>query len=318
VIKKGNVMHGNVAAARAFMSASNPNQALKHIELALKEHPHASEVLTVYLEVLEKLERFDLLEATATDWLARRPNEFVPSAMLLSFYGRRGDKKKARGLIEGFRAGNSNPHTTEKLEAAYKTWFGKAEEGYSWFAEEAARRNDKVREFKMNSLAASSKSKLREAILEAEFARKLGDDGADSCARLSMLCFRAFRFQKCREYAQLALKADPTLVVPKELLLLSWLVLFPPFLLAHASIELASRVSPMKMMLIALALLASGGWGIVAVVLLGVLNLISTVGIPPSVSVVLFIAFGLYMPFIGKVSKLLGLGRKAKVKLRDY
>ena len=60
---------------------------------------------------------------------------------------------------------------------------------------------------------------------------------------MAMICFRSFRFAKSRHYARLALRAEPGHPVATELLVLTRLVWFPPFLLAHALLFLAAQVN---------------------------------------------------------------------------
>jgi hypothetical protein len=204
------------------------------------------------------------------------------------------------------------------LESAYQVRFGKADEGFAHLAKQAAREGNKPMEFKFGSLAAVKRSNLSEAIQEAEFARRSGDSSAETAALLSMLCFRTLRLGKCRSYARLALQANHDQPIPRELLVLSWLVLFPPFLLAHLCLMVITYVqkSTKFAILLALALFFAGAPIILAVFWV-TSGLMMPLGLDGWPTYALFIAFCLYSPYIGSVAKLLTRRRK-ELKLSGY
>jgi tetratricopeptide (TPR) repeat protein len=314
-------MNSNIATARAFLSAGNLKLALEQAHLALKRDPRASAALDVYCDILLKLERFDDAEKVAIDWIATHPQQVTPYFIMLNIYADRKDKKMAQALVEHFRVASIAPQDFEVFEATFIARFGDKASGYTKLADYFAKAGDKAGEFRLKSYVAIANSNISEAIIESEFARGSGDNSAQTASRLSMLSFRVFRFRKCREYAELALKADPTCAIPQELLILSRLVYFPPFLVAHMGLAFITWMSRKKSPILQFAIAISLMFCVVPIAFLAskmITVIPSLIGIPPIVSYGLFFSFAFYAPYIGMIAKYRNQTLRREVKLKDY
>lgn len=308
-----------IAAARAFLEAGNFKLAIKHAEEVLQKDPENSRALEVLGDTLLKTNEHQRLEELSVSWLGRDPSAGPPHMFLFFCYLQRKDQKMARALLDHFStACPGNKREIDMFEAAFKTKFGKPEEGFDSLARIYAADGDKRSAFKFNSLAALKRQNLSEAITEGEFARRSGDVSAGHLSYLAMLCYRTFRFAKCRAYARQALAADRSLDIPRELIVLSYLVWFPPFLIGHAAMYLLTGASNGLQRFIA----GIGLWflGLPALVFsYYVLNvLLSALHLPNWTNVALVFGYALYMPFIGTLSRLLKGRVKTEVTLGDY
>lgn len=104
-----------------------------------------------------------------------------------------------------------------------------------------------------------------EALQRSEAAKRNGDHSATNLALNSLLHFGLMRFSKCRQSARLTLEVEPNSPIAKELLVLSWLVFFPPFLMAHFLLYMSNFVRRHLERfgeLVVLVALAFGGWAL--------------------------------------------------------
>lgn len=309
-------MNGDIAAARAFLGAGNTKLALEHAEKALTQNPGFPPALDVYCDILLKLERYKALEAAALDWVGKHPQDARPYTSLLLCYAQRKDRKLARALVDHFKA--ANPHNArdiEFFEAAYQTKFGDVQEGFAQLAKAANAQGDKRSEFTLSAYAALAKANLGEAIKEAEFARRTGEATPENAALLAMLNFRTFRFAKCRMYARMALKDRPQMPIPLELMVLSWAVFLPPFLVAHAMLALLTYINRST---IAFVLVLMMGTTASAPILGLVQFLMRPFGLDGWPSLLLLLAWIFYAPCIGVIAGRIYGGKPKDVKLADY
>jgi tetratricopeptide (TPR) repeat protein len=311
-------MNGDIAAARAYLKAGNSNRALELVEQVLKLDPYSNQALEAHCNILFTINAFDKLQSVAASWLSREPGNIVPSFHLLLCHIHRKDKRAARVTIDNFRIATPNPEEVDLVESIYEAKFGNTTEGFSTLAKSFGEAGDKGVEHQFKSYAALANADIRGAIQQAELGRQAGDCSASTLARLSMLYFRALRFGKSRECARLALKIDPTLPIPRELLILSWVVLFPPFLIGHLALTLTTNTRHWTSMFGNRAFFYALGVPVVVLVLVLLDKSLGAIGVPVSKLALLSIAFILYSPFIGSVTKLVYGWRKSTVKLNDY
>lgn len=313
--------NSQIAAARAFLAAGNFKQAITHAEEVLRKDPYDEGALAALGDTLVQTGDHARLETMSVDWLGRQPDASYPHLFLFFCYMQRGDEKLARALLDHYRTacpGATKDHAM--FEATFQAKFGKAEEGLDTLANIYAADGDNRSAFKFNSLAALKRQNLSEAILEGEFARRSGDASAKHLGYMAMLCFRALRFAKCRDYARQALAAEPGMDIPRELQVLSYVVWFPPFLFGHAVMYLLTGVSGPLQRFIAFALL--WGAGLPALVFTHYLLTLALapLGLRPGAMIVVGLAFAyaMYMPFIGTLSRLLNGRANKEVQLADY
>ena len=152
--------------------------------------------------------------------------------------------------------------------------------------------------------------------MQGELALQRGDDDGSIAAYLSMIAFRGFRFSRSRRYARLALTKNPSLPIPRELLVLSWLVYFPPFLLGHIVMNALQWAGRWKVFSFFITLVAFYVLGLPALLLSHML--VSWTGLGFLQTALLTLGFGFYLLFIGSLAKLLRGSKPKEVVLRDY
>lgn len=311
-------MSSRIAAAKAFLDAGNAARARSEIETALRDNPHNAAARDVYCWVLREQEQWDALEATAREWLSWDPASARAYAHLLIRLkvGRR--SKDAKKLREQYLKAITDPDGLKMLDSVYQVCFGDAADAYSRLSTEAAASGDFKSSFQFASKAALFRANLSEAVTEAEFARRTGDNSAKNFERLSMLSFRLLRFSKCREYARLALQADPTSTLPRELIVLSWISYFPPFVMGNALVYLFNWIGRMNTFLVVAGSYLLGPF--LLVFAYWVLTVIAAVlYLPPGVVIGMALAYFAYVAFfIGTVSRLLFRSAMKSVQLKDY
>jgi tetratricopeptide (TPR) repeat protein len=314
-------MHSKIAAARAFETAGNHAQALKQIEEVLAEQPQNNNALDVYCDVMRHLGRAKETQSQVEQWLARAPSDIRAAMNLLAIFVEQRDKRNAKMLLATFEQSSKDPDNIELFRACYNTRFGNSDEGFQGLAAHYGKSGDKAGALRSTASAAVRQERLLKAYVLGEAAVQAGDRSAGALALMSMLAYRTFRFSKCRFYAREALKADPTLPIPRELIWMSWVVLFPPFLLAQALLFILSLFPKNNSgYIVALAVTFPLVTPVVAPFVALCSWLLSLVGLDLGFfkTFLLTIGFALYQPFIGRVSPYLKGGRKRNVKLGDY
>ena len=313
-------MSGNVAAARAFLSAGNTKLALAQLEDILADDPQDAGALDAYCDALREAGRDADALRVARDWIARAPRDQSAHIQLIASLMRGNDGKAARKAIDAYRdVAPWDVDALDWLETTHEARFGNQAKGLRTLSQRFARKGDHKTEFRLASYAAEKRSDLPEAIIEAEYARRTGDDSPELAAYLAMLCFRAFRLSKCRQYARDALQKRPGMPAPTELLYLSWIVFFPPFLVAHLCLYIFDRLRRMS------------AWGrliwIPVVYMLGLptatlffslAGILKPIGVGRPAMFVLFLLFVLYEPFIGLIASLIQSRRPKEIQLTDY
>jgi len=189
-----------IAAARAFLEAGNFKLAIKHAEEVLQKDPENSRALEVLGDTLLKTNEHQRLEELSVSWLGRDPSAGAPHMFLFFCYLQRKDEKMARALLDHFStACPGHKREIDMFEAAFKTKFGKPEEGFDSLARIYAADGDKRSAFKFNSLAALKRQNLSEAITEGEFARRSGDVSPSHAIRRSWMAVASWRrLSRCR------------------------------------------------------------------------------------------------------------------------
>lgn len=313
-------MSGNIAAARAFLSAGNTKLALAQLEDILADDPQDPDALDAYCDTLREAGPDADALRIARDWIARAPQDQRAHIQLIVGLMRSNDRKGTRKAIDAYRDfAPWDVDALDWLETTFEARFGDQAKGLKALAERMARSGDRKNEFRFASYAAEKRSDLPEAIIEAEYARRTGDDSPELAAYLAMLCFRAFRFSKCRKYAREALSKRPGMPAPTELIYLSWLVFFPPFLFAHLCLYVLDRLRRMsgwgRLILVPVVYVAGVPTMAIFFSLAGALK---PIGLGRPAMFVLFLLFVLYEPFIGLIATLLQSRRPKAIELTDY
>lgn len=318
---RGNVSEespGKIAAAQAVLDAENAAEAMQRLVEIARSHPDDGAALEYCCDMLRDNLRLEEAERIARDWRARAPADIRAHVQLVVTLFARGDAGGAREAIDAFRkAAPQDRDALDYLETMYRSRFGMARE--LPLRENTGRLDEHGWRTRMAGYVADKRS-MSEEIIEGEFTRRMGDDSAALAAHLALLCFRSFRFAKCRKYARLALEKQPGMPEPTELVYLSWLVLFPPFLLAQLYLFLWFSLQRASMVVQACAFffMATIGmlpvmWSVVMLTLL--MNL---AGLNAYATAPLMLAWAGYAPFIGLIARNFGREKPKQITLADY
>lgn len=170
---------------------------------------------------------------------------------------------------------------------------------------------DQAQVLRFRSQAAFRRCNFTQAIQLGDQSWQAGYRETSFASYMAMICFRSFRFGKSRQYAQFALRADPGHPVATELLVLTRLVWFPPFLFAHALLFLLARVNCNRLF---------GAIALPSILFFALLGLLFVPVKTESVSsvVVLMIFYCAYSPIIGKIAAFAYRNGAPTVRLTGY
>lgn len=310
---------GKIAAAQAVLDAESAAEAMQRLVEIASSHPDDGSALEYCCDTLRDYARLEETETIARDWRDRAPADIRAHVQLVVTLFARGDARGAREAIDAFRkAAPQDRDALDYLETMYRSRFGMAPE-QAPARDHAGRLDEHGWRARMAGYVADKRS-MSEEIIEGEFTRRMGDDSAAHAAHLALLCLRSFRFAKCRKYARLALEKKPGMPEPTELIYLSWLVLFPPFLLAQLYLFLWFSLQRASMVAQACAFffMATIGmlpvmWSVVMLTLL--MNL---AGLNAYATAPLILAWAAYAPFIGLIARNFGREKPNQITLADY
>lgn len=311
-------MAGNIAAAKAFLDAGNPLRAKTELETVLREEPHLDIALDVYCLTLRELNDWEKVEEISRARLGRDPNCVAAYANLLLRFQQARRRRDAARLRDDYRAAIKDPEELQMLEQVYAICFGDKPAAWQELSKRAAEIGDYQRSFRFSSNAAMLRSDVGTALQDSEFARRTGDASAATLERISFLSFKLMNYGKCRDFARQALRADPTLSLPRELIVLSWLSLFPPFLVACVAMRIFLLFDKFgTMFYLAMCYTVGPALGMVSLLILSFLA--QLVGVSAWLTVGLAVTYGLYLAFgIGTLARLFGGSGKATIKLDNY
>lgn len=309
---------GNIAAARAYLAAGNFKLAEQHIKAVLATNPSNNEACDAWCQLLRSRKKFAELEDFAKTWIGRSGRNIIAySNLFISFVARK-DRKNATAVFAQFRElfPNQIPFHAV-MESALETNFGEDASSFDAVIKLSQASNDQKNLFRFQSQAAFRRSNFTEAVRLGDKAWQAGYKETSFASYMAMLCFRSFRFAKSRDYARLALLADPSHAVARELLVLTRLVWFPPFLLAHGFLLLCARYESKREIGVAV-------WGVFMPLTLFLITAPPAL-LPPSIqkatilsAVILMTIYSLYFPFIGQFAAFINRRRPPIVRLSDY
>jgi len=311
-------MFSKIAAAKAFLDAGNAARAKTEIESVLRDDPHNGMALDVYALVLRERDEWDMVETISKDRLARDPKCTSAYANLLLRYHKANRRRDAKLLREQYAANVLDPSDIQTLNEVYEVCFGDKAAALTSLSDKAAAAGDHRSAFNFASRAKFSRGDLKAALLEAEFARRTGDNSASNLERLSVLSFRLMRLTECRRYARAALKADPLGMFPRELIILSWLSYLPPFLLAGWLLRLMISVSRVHT-----AWIMIGSYLLAPVIVVALYSVVLAISgllrVSPLAVGALSCLFFIYIwLMLGSVANLFSRHANKEVKLEDY
>ncbi len=300
------------------MRRARGRSARTEIERVLHDDPFNNLALDVYCKVLREVGEWSLVESVAKKRLERDAQCISAYVNLLLCHAVAGRRIEARGLHRRYMAIVGNPEGLETLNEIYGLYFGDRAATLSSMSEASAAAGDHRTAFGLSATAASARGDFWAALQDAELARSTGDNSASNLARMSLLSVRLMRFSKCREFARLALLADPRMPVPKELLFLARLSYFPPFWLANAIIYSAALSGRFKSSRVDFFLSIFCLMAMIPMVVM-VANIFGVFGVPVYVTMGLTLAYLCYTAvYLGDIAGWFLPAVSKPIKLKDY
>jgi len=312
---------GSVAAARAFSAAGNFKLAAQHLNQVLAADPDNSEACEAWCDMLAKQKKFTDLEKFARAWIGRDGRNDMAHFNLFGSYVARQDRKNAAAALERHR------ELFPEMALRHRVMQGlidancpKDASSYDTaiaLAEAAGSNQDALR---LQSQAAFRRSSFTEAVRLGDQAWQAGYTQTSFASYMAMICFRSFRLAKSRHYARLALRAEPGHAVASELLVLTLLVCFPPFLLAHAGLLLLAQFNCTREFGAKVGSSAVLGAGLFVAALLALSSVqVSPVAITAILANVAFmVLYCAYAPYIGSIARFAHRGGASTIRLSNY
>jgi hypothetical protein len=312
---------GLVAAARAFSAAGNFKLAAQHLGQVLAADPGNSEACEAWCDMLTKQKKFADLEKFARDWIGRDGRNDMAHFYLFGSYAARNDRQNATAALkrhrELFPEMALQHHVMQSIIDCNCPEDASSYDAAIAFAEATGSTQDVLR---FQSQAAFQRSDFTDAVRLGDQAWQAGYTETSFASYMAMICFRSFRLAKSRHYARLALRAEPGHAVASELLVLTLLVCFPPFLLAHAGLFLLTRFNCRRefgAQVGSIAVLSASLFAAGSLVPLSVHMHPLTL---PSVmaTVALAALYCAYAPFIGSIARFAHRGGASTIRLPNY
>ena len=239
-----NATSGTIAAARAYAQAGNFKLAEQHLKTVLAANPDDGDACEAWCELLTKQKKFAELETFAKSWIGHDGQSEKAYTYLFGSYVARKDRSNSTAVLERYRE-LFPEHVLQHFAFQSLLDANCAKEASDYDQTIAVYQSigDQAQVLRFESQAAFRRSNFAEAIHLGDQSWQAGYRETSFASYMAMICFRSFRFAKSRHYARLALRAEPGHPVATELLVLTRLVWFPPFLLAHALLFLAAQVN---------------------------------------------------------------------------
>jgi tetratricopeptide (TPR) repeat protein len=303
---------GTIAAARAYAGAGNFRLAKQHLKKVLVADPNDHEACEVWCELLTKQKKFAELETFAKSWIGRDGQDETAHTYLFGSYVARRDRDNATAALERFRE-LFPERVLQQLAFQNMLDVNCAKEASAYDQAIAAFQSagDQAQVLRFQSQAAFRRSNFSEAIHLGDQSWQAGYRATSFASYMAMICFRSFRFGKSRQYARLALGTEPGHPVATELLILTRLVWFPPFLIAHALLFALAQINCNRLFC-AIALPS-----FLLFALFGLLFVPVKAEAVSSV-VVLMIFYCAYGPLIGKIAAFAYRNGAPSVRLSGY
>jgi tetratricopeptide (TPR) repeat protein len=308
---------GAIAAARAYAGAGNFRLAERHLKTILATDPDNGDACEVWCQLLTKQKKFAELEPFAKSWIGRDGQNETAYTYLFGSYVARKDRNNAMAVLK--RYGELFPEQVlQHIAFQSMVDLNCADEASGYDEAIAAFQSvgDQAQVLRFQSQAAFRRSDFAEAIRLGDQSWQAGYRETSFASYMALICFRSLRFGKSRQYSRFALRAEPGHPVATELLVLTRLVWFPPFLLAHALLFLLTGVSSNRVF----GAIAGSPFVVLAGIFLALFGLLS---IPLSATTIfslfiLMICWCFYAPFIGKIAAFAYRNGAPTIRLSGY
>jgi hypothetical protein len=312
---------GSVAAARAFSAAGNFKLAAQHLNEVLAADPGNSEACEAWCDMLTKQKKFVDLETFASAWIGRDGRNDKAHFYLCGSYVARKDGKNAAAALQRYREISPEMvlqhHAMQGVIDANCATDASSYDTVIAFAEAAGSKQDVLR---FQSQAEFQRCNFTAAVRLGDQAWQAGYTKTSFASYMAMICFRSFRLAKSRHYARLALRAEPGHAIASELLVLTRLLWFPPFLLAHTGLLLLSGFNCRREFGAKGGSIAALGASLFVAALLA----LSSVPVSPVVTTAIMANFAFmalycaYAPFIGSIATLARRRDANTIRLSNY
>jgi len=307
---------GAIAAARAYADAGNFRLAEQHLKSVLAADPDDSDACEAWCQLLTKQKKFAELEPFAKSWIGRDGQNERAYTYLFGSYVAREDRTNATAVLERYRA--LFPEQVLQhlaFQSMVDVNCAKEASGYDEAIAAFESVGDQAQVLRFQSQAAFRRSDFAEAVRLGDRSWQAGYRETSFASYMAMICFRSFRFGKSRQYARFALRAEPGHPVATELLVLTRLVWFPPFLLAHALLFVPARANSDRR----LGVIVGNPWviALASIILFGLLSAPLNATTVFAVFLLMF-SWCAYAPFIGKIAAFAYRNGAPTIRLSGY
>jgi hypothetical protein len=312
-------MSGQIAAAKAYLKAGNTSAAISQVQEILKSDPSHSGALAVMSEALLKDDRYTELVNLSLRWLELDPKDPNPYAQLMHCYMRLNEKAKCLSTLKDFES--TFPHLKDEIEMMsghVEARFGSAKAGFGKLIKANKQRGNSDNATFFEGMSALADESNFKAYRKFEEIYDNGERNPVVLQMLARLSFFTFRFENTRKFARLTLRQNSQSTVAKELMILSWAVLFPPFFVAHVFLMVLSWLASKSKSHLLPVIVLTLTFTIWMIFPLAVLASMASIGVPPVATLGFMLGWVCYAPNVGLVSRLMGGGKKPEIALRDY
>ncbi|MCP4072512.1 MAG: tetratricopeptide repeat protein [Hyphomicrobiales bacterium] len=230
------IVTNSISSGQAFLKARNYNSAAKIADEILSSNPNDQEANYLKFDCFFEQKKYSEALEYSQIWLAKNAISPLAHFSLFCAFLKLGKNGKANEALEVLKS--TLPYEKETIQIAEYLYFQqtgsitKSEKALSKFRKSAPgldfSGHEGLLKYKKNHFIAAME--IYKQLIEKGFAN-YGD-----YRFYAFSAFRALRLRTARNAARDALKLEPSALFMRETIILSYLVLIPPFLFAHAII----------------------------------------------------------------------------------
>ena len=235
-------MVGQLEAGRALCEAGNFAAARKAAESHLRDDPHDALALDLLFDSLNGQGAHQEALDLAIEWRERAPLSSLAQGNVIVGYLNLRKKKQAREALDRFRETFPwDSDTIKMLSGKYGLVFGdfdRAGEAFTAFSEA---RPDNINGKLGRMIAEAGAERYASAVRLGREIIASDPNNQVALMQLARAEVCLMRFKRARAHAEAAMRIDPAATAMREVIWISRVALFPPFLFAHLALFVCVR-----------------------------------------------------------------------------
>lgn len=175
----------------------------------------------------------------AQSWIGHSPEDVKPYRWLMKAYRGQYKRRKAKAVMTAFKT--ANPHSAfliDLLQADFVHHYGVSATSNEWWASVYERRGEVAKAKTLRCEALMEQGYIKAAQKEIEQDVEDGVASENAIVQLATIYLRQLKLIKCREVARQIATQFPGNPISRELQILCWMTLFPPFLCGNIVMRL--------------------------------------------------------------------------------